>query len=71
VLKRRGFDKPAWLTPAEFARLLPPSHLAALVEEFTLAYNHLRFGGRRQAARRMVALLEQLEGIGPPAGLQR
>ena len=71
VLKRRGFDKPAWLTPAEFARLLPPSHLAALVEEFTLAYNHLRFGGRRQAARRMVALLEQLEGIGPPPGLQR
>jgi transglutaminase-like putative cysteine protease len=70
LLKRRGFEKPAWLTPAEFARQLPASALAVRVEEFTLAYNHLRFGGCRQAALRMVALLGEMEGIEPSARRQ-
>jgi len=71
LLKRRGFEKPACLTPAEFARSLEPSPLAAPVQEFTLAYNHLRFGGRRQAAPRMVVLLGQLEAIRPASRLRR
>jgi transglutaminase-like putative cysteine protease len=64
LLKRRGFQKPAWLTPVEFAHSLPASQTALLVEDFTQAYNDLRFGGRREAARRMMALLEQLPTAG-------
>ena len=61
LLKRRGYEKPAWFTPHEFARSLPPSEMGTLVEQFTAAYNALRFGGRADAAPRMSALLEELE----------
>ncbi len=61
LLSRRGIEKPAWATPIEFARCLPASEVAPVVEDLTSAYNDLRFGGRREAAGRMVALLEQLE----------
>jgi hypothetical protein len=60
LLRRRGFEKPAWITPAEFARLLPPSDTTTLVLSFTAAYNELRFGGNRHAATRMMQLLEAL-----------
>jgi hypothetical protein len=62
-LERRGFEKPAWITPLEFARKLPSSELTPVVEDLTSAYNDLRFGGRREAAARMVTLLEQLEQL--------
>ncbi|HVX66314.1 MAG TPA: DUF3488 and transglutaminase-like domain-containing protein [Bryobacteraceae bacterium] len=62
-LRRRGFEKPAWVTPAEFARMLPASASAALVHEFTSAYNDLRFGARPGAAARMVDLLQQMERL--------
>src|SRR5262249_38946015 len=39
LLERRGFQKPPWLTPAEFARVLPSSEVALLVEDLTAAYN--------------------------------
>jgi transglutaminase-like putative cysteine protease len=61
LLSRKGIEKPAWLTPVEFARGLPPSSLTPLVEDLTAAYNDLRFGSQREAAGRMVVLLEQLE----------
>jgi hypothetical protein len=61
VLSRRGFQKPAWLTPAEFARVLPQSEVSILVEDLTAAYNEFRFGGRQDVALRMVRLLERLE----------
>jgi hypothetical protein len=61
LLKRRGFEKPAWITPAEFARMLPASPAAALVASFTTAYNGLRFGCDPAAAPRMMALLDQIE----------
>lgn len=61
LLARRGVEKPAWLTPWEFARVLPPSEFSPVVEDLTVAYNDLRFGGRRDAAPKMVMLLEQLE----------
>jgi hypothetical protein len=61
LLKRRGFEKPAWVTPAEFARMLPASPGAALAADFTAAYNGLRFGGDPAAAARMMTLLDQLE----------
>jgi transglutaminase-like putative cysteine protease len=63
VLKRRGVEKPAWLTPSEFARVLQEPEIAVLVEELTSAYNELRFGGHAEAAGRMVVLLERLEAV--------
>jgi transglutaminase-like putative cysteine protease len=65
LLERRGFQKPPWITPAEFARVLPSSEIAMLVEDLTSAYNEVRFGGRRDAAPRMVWLLQRLEARPP------
>jgi len=61
ALHRRGIEKPAWLTPCEFARVLQEPELALLVEDFTSAYNELRFGGNPEAAGRIFVLLERLE----------
>ncbi len=61
ALRRRGIEKPVWLTPCEFARVLQEPELALLVEDFTGAYNELRFGGNSEAAGRIVVLLDQLE----------
>jgi len=61
TLRRRGIEKPPWLTPVEFARVLPEPGLSLLVEDFTAAYNALRFGGNPDAAARIVQLLGQLE----------
>jgi len=63
TLERRGVQKPPWITPAEFARVLPASELAMLVEDLTGAYNEFRFGGRRDAAPRMVRLLRRIETL--------
>jgi hypothetical protein len=60
-LERRGIEKPAWLTANEFARMVPDSEISPLVEDVTLLYNDLRFGGKREAGPRMLALIEQLE----------
>ncbi|HEX8986275.1 MAG TPA: DUF3488 and transglutaminase-like domain-containing protein [Bryobacteraceae bacterium] len=60
-LRRRGFEKPGWVTPAEFARMLPATESAALVGEFTSAYNDLRFGARPGAAALMISLIERIE----------
>jgi len=43
LLKRRGYQKPAWFTPTEFARSLPSGQLGTAVTEFTGQYNALRF----------------------------
>ena len=61
LLKRRGYQKPAWFTPYEFAATLPRTEFGAIVVEFTETYNALRFGGRTEAAPRLSALLERLE----------
>ncbi len=60
ILRARGFEKPVWLTPIEFLHVLPPA-LAPLAAGLTAAYNEFRFGGRPDAAPRMMRLLEQLE----------
>lgn len=64
VLKRRGFSKPAWFTPVEFANSLPRGEMAGVVAEFTSAYNALRFGGRTGGASRLSDLLGELERNG-------
>ena len=61
ALKRRGYQKPAWFTPAEFAAVLPPAASGEVVREFTAAYNALRFGGRGEAAPRLSDLLDRIE----------
>jgi hypothetical protein len=61
VVKRQGYQKPAWFTPSEFARSLAATHLGRVVEEFTAAYNALRFGGQTAAAPRLSTLLDELE----------
>ncbi|MEJ7606898.1 MAG: DUF3488 and transglutaminase-like domain-containing protein [Bryobacteraceae bacterium] len=61
LLRRRGFDKPAWLTPAEFARVLPPSPASIVVEQLTSAYQELRYAGRPEAGLEMMRLLKVLE----------
>jgi hypothetical protein len=61
LLKRRGFQKPAWFTPTEFARSLPPGQLETAVTEFTGKYNALRFGRRTEVAPRLSMLLDELE----------
>jgi protein-glutamine gamma-glutamyltransferase len=63
LLQRRGYQKPAWFTPHEFASSLPRTEMAGLVEQFTEAYNALRFGGRVSAAPRLSMLLDSLEKI--------
>jgi len=64
VLKRQGFQKPAWFTPVEFAGTLPRGAMADAVAEFTWAYNSLRFGGRTGAAARLSVLLDAVEKSG-------
>jgi transglutaminase-like putative cysteine protease len=61
LLKRRGYHKPAWFTPYEFAASLPRTELGLLVGQFTDAYNALRFGGRVTSAPQLSLLLERLE----------
>jgi len=61
ALRRRGIEKPAWLTPCEFARVVQEPELSLLVEDFTSAYNELRFGRKAEAAGRIFVLLERLE----------
>jgi transglutaminase-like putative cysteine protease len=61
ILQRRGYQKPPWFTPAEFAASLPGTPLGDAVDEFTAGYNAWRFGGRVEAAPRLLALLDELE----------
>ena len=61
ALARRGIHKPPWLTPAEFARVLPASEMSRMVDRLTVFYNELRFGGRGEVAPQMMHLLEDLE----------
>jgi protein-glutamine gamma-glutamyltransferase len=64
LLRKRGFEKPGWLTPAEFARVLPASETATLVKEFTDLYQDLRYGNRAAAGEQMLVLLRQIEASG-------
>ncbi|MEO8025021.1 MAG: DUF3488 and transglutaminase-like domain-containing protein [Bryobacteraceae bacterium] len=63
LVKKRGVEKPAWFTAGEFTSVLGSSETAKLVAEFTSDYERLRFGGQREAAVRMVGVLEKLEKL--------
>ncbi len=60
LLARRGFEKPRWLTPAEFAQGLPGEE-QRLAVEFTSIYNSMRFGGDRAGAARLAGMLREFE----------
>jgi transglutaminase-like putative cysteine protease len=60
-LASRGYHKPAWFTPQEFVRSLPPEESAAAAE-FTALYYSSRFGGDRAATSRLAELLPVFEG---------
>jgi hypothetical protein len=60
ILERRGYHKPPWFTPAEFAASIPAGPLAAAAAEFTATYYALRFGHRVPDRPRISSLLEEL-----------
>ncbi|BDC50047.1 hypothetical protein F183_A23630 [Bryobacterales bacterium F-183] len=64
LLHKRGIEKPVWLTPVEFARIIPEPGTAGLVADFTDAYLQLRYGGNREAVPRMFSLIARLEQDG-------
>jgi len=64
LLHRQGMEKPAWLTPFEFAGMVQNPGLALLVDDATRAYNELRFGGQASAAQRMLGILDRIERFG-------
>jgi hypothetical protein len=52
----------AWLTPAEFARVLPASlPVSNMVDEFTVLYQQLRYGNAAPVGPRMLELLDEME----------
>lgn len=61
VVRRHGYQKPPWFTPAEFAATLPRTGFGLAVSEFTSIYNAWRFGGRTDLAPRLSGLLDELE----------
>jgi protein-glutamine gamma-glutamyltransferase len=60
LLAKRGYQKPPWFTPAEFAASLPNTPLGDAVHQFTDTYNALRFGGHTAAASKLSGLLDRL-----------
>ncbi len=60
TLARRGYQKPEWFTPNEFARTLPLPEQETITA-FTSAYNEVRFGSSGDAALRLAELLRTIE----------
>jgi hypothetical protein len=56
LMKKRGYEKPAWFTPREFAATVGQ----VAIDEFTESYNALRYGGDAAAVERMKRILQEL-----------
>jgi len=63
LLKARGYEKPAWFTPAEFARSLPPSPLAQAVTDWTAHYQAFRYGGDTTRLHDLDTLLDRMRTL--------
>ena len=61
LLSARGYSKPPWFTPTELARSIRGPELAAIADQFVAAYQDLRFGGKPDAAPRLLVLLDELK----------
>jgi transglutaminase-like putative cysteine protease len=60
AMERRGYRKPPWSTPLEFARGLPGAENRR-VAHFTSLYNSIRFGGNTAAAAELARLLRDYD----------
>jgi len=60
TLARKGYEKPGFFTPQEFAATLPATE-GAPIREFTAVYNSIRFGGNASATARLAGMLQELE----------
>jgi transglutaminase-like putative cysteine protease len=60
ILRKKGFPKPAPLTPGEFAQSLAGTRLGSRVWEFTRLYNLLRFGQEKVPMARLRELLHEI-----------
>jgi protein-glutamine gamma-glutamyltransferase len=60
LLKRQGVERPAWMTPSEFAAT-QAVRTRPLVASITDAYNDLRFGNQPESAGRLAQLLTEFE----------
>jgi hypothetical protein len=56
IMERRGYGKPAFFTPAEFVKQLPPGE-SEWVARFTDVYNAVRFGGQAAGHAELVEML--------------
>lgn len=63
ALRKRGIEKPPSLTAAEFAADLSGHAASALVNEFTLGYELVRFGCKTEGVTRLESLLRQIESL--------
>lgn len=63
LMRRRGYQKPPWFTPQEFAASVAGAIHGQIVRDFTAAYNAVRFGGRTDLAPQLSTLLDQLEKL--------
>ncbi len=60
-LRRKGYEKPAWVTPNEFAAMLRDTPYAKPVSELTALYYQVRYGTDPALGSRLFALLETIE----------
>jgi len=63
TLRKKGYPKPAALTPWEFAQSLLGTRLGAGVWEFTRLYNLLRFGQTQVPMARLRQLLDEIRAV--------
>lgn len=60
VLATRGLAKPSWVTPSEFAAMLPASQTAQNIRAFTDAYYELRYSRKRGSSAALATLLDAI-----------
>jgi len=63
-LRQRGYEKPAWVTPEEFADMLRETPYAGPVSELTRLYYQVRYGNDHADGSRLFSLLQNLESSG-------
>ena len=66
LLRRQGFQKPAWMTPDEFVEALPGPAPRQLVAEATELYQRMRFGHQMAAGAQLLDVLERLAAAPAP-----
>ena len=64
LLSARGYSRPPWYTPTELARSVRSPEIASIADRFVTAYQELRFGGKADAAPRLLVLLDELKRQG-------